>query len=604
MGRHPSLALAFAFVFACIALLMPLDSHARHILDLDVASQPAQLRDWGDFAIDESGTATLQEMLARPQDFAPTSEGFASSLRPGQALWIRVAVPATPDDQRWYLRIVQPGLDSVAIHTRGIDDNWSVLQTGDALPVSRWALPNLHPVLPLSISAADPTNYMVRIQASDGLAAPIEFVSESWMTWDQQRQAVLYGIYFGLLAMGAIFALASAVVLRDFTYLWFSLWTVLSMLAAATAAGVTQLHLWPEAPRWGDAAHHVLPPAAAVPFLLFMLQVLAVRERAERVFWPCVLIATAALGFAVVCAIAPSPARSWLATATVIATAAIACGLTLWTWPRDARLARRIVAAHLPFALGLCVHAAHKELGRWVEEHALVMLLAGLALTICATYLLLGSRSQLRRDSHRRIAQLHEIDPLTGLVNDSVFANRLVELIDRSQRFDHQSVVAFVDFPNFSALRSEFGRKHALALLLRIAERLNAMMRTVDTVARLGESRFGFQVDGPVGASRARALCAKVVAHCITPMAGLPMGMVPKPRIALALVPAHGAVAQDVLARLEQMLREAADDPSRVILLADMDVVKAAPAAIAPKPAPSSYAATDFLPTSATEHVE
>lgn len=602
MGRL--LSLAFAYALACIALAMPMAAQARYILDLDLAAQPAQLRDWGDYAIDESGTATLQEMLARPHVFQPTLDPHGYDLKPGQALWIRVAVPATPDDQRWYLRIAQPGLDSVTLFTRGGDESWTRQLTGDAYPVSQWALPHLYPVLPLAVSAADPTNYMLRITATDGIGAPIEFASESWVSWEQQRLSLLYGIYFGLLAMGAIFAVASGLVLRDLTYLWFGLWTVLAMLAAATAAGVTQLHLWPDAPQWGDVAHHVLPAAAAPAFLLFIVEALAVRERDPRLFWPCVLLALSATGFALLCGIAPSPARGWIALGTVTAVGVCALGVAIWAGARDERLAPRLVAAMMPFGITLVVHASRHELGAWVEQHALVVLLAGLAVTICATYLLLGVRSHGRRDPHRRIAQLHQIDPLTGLVNDSVFATRLQELIERAQRFGHQSVVALVDLPNFSALRGEFGRKHSLELLLRIAERLNAMMRTVDTVARLGESRFGFQVDGPVAPSRARALCAKVIAHCITPMAGLPMGMVAKPKIALALVPAHGALPQDVLARLEQMLREAADDPTRVILLADMEVVKPAPVIDSHAPVPSTVVPTDFLPTSATEEAE
>jgi diguanylate cyclase (GGDEF)-like protein len=238
----------------------------------------------------------------------------------------------------------------------------------------------------------------------------------------------------------------------------------------------------------------------------------------------------------------------------------------------------------------------------------LVILLAGLAVSICATYLLLASRSQTRRDSHKRIAQLQEIDPATGLVNDAVFAKRLVELIERAQRFGHQSAVAIVDFPNFAPLRSEFGRNKSIELLLRLSERLNAMMRTVDTVARLGEAKFGLLVDGPVAPSRARAMCAKVIAHCITPMAGLPMGMVAKPRIAMALVPGQGADAGDVVGLLEEMMRDAAGDATRVIMIAQASVRPAvSPTAHEPigtLPGTTSRGDTEFQPTSASDEVD
>src|SRR5436309_8283996 len=96
------------------------------------------------------------------------------------------------------------------------------------------------------------------------------------------------------------------------------------------------------------------------------------------------------------------------------------------------------------------------------------------------------------------------------------------------------------------------------------------MFRTVDTVSRQGETRFGLLVDGPVATSRAKALCAKVIAHCITPLSGLPLGMVVKPRIAMVLVPMHGTKVGEVMALLDRLLDEAASEPSRIILVPDL----------------------------------
>ena len=560
-----------ARMLACVlALLLPLAAGARDILDLDVKAQPSQLKDWGDWVIDESGAATLKAVLAQPGGMKPTPLNSRYSLGPGEVLWIRFTVPAAPDEQRWYVRLADPSLDTVTLFTRHGDDSWVPQWAGDSLPVSAWALPHLYPVLPLVVSAADPTHYVLRIEASDGVAVPVEFVSESWLSWEQQRLSLMYGVYFGLLAMGAIFSLATSAVQRDASHFWFGVWTAAVLLATATEAGVAGLHLWPESPAWSDAAHHVLPPLASGAFLLFVVQVLSVRERAERIFWPCVLIALAAAGFAGLCVLAPSPSRRWLSEGTVALMTVAALAITAWSWDHGERLARRILLAMLPFGFALMLYVMRGTLGAGVTRHAVVVLLAGLAVSVSATYLLLATRSQTRRDSHRRIAQLQEIDPLTGLVNDSVFASRLTDLIGRSQRFDHQSVAAIVEFTNFQQLRTEFGRKHSLEHLLRLAERLGAMMRTVDTVARVSETRFGMLVDGPVAPSRAKALCAKVIAHCITPMSGLPLGMVVKPRIAMALVPMHGAKGADVMVLLDRMMRDAAADPTRIILVPDV----------------------------------
>jgi hypothetical protein len=109
-----------------------------------------------------------------------------------------------------------------------------------------------------------------------------------------------------------------------------------------------------------------------------------------------------------------------------------------------------------------------------------------------------------------------------------------------------------------------------------------------------------------VAPSRARALCAKVIAHCIMPMAGLPQGMVVKPRIAMALVPSHGSSAQAVTVALDEMLNSAGRDSSRIILLAEAAPAPDDPAALPVAPTlPSTQATnTDFQATSAKEEAD
>jgi len=565
---RPASSTLVASILACALLLFAPFVNARHILDLDVSIQPAQLKDWGDYVIADQ-MSPLHSIIETSERLRPSLDRGEYDLKTDQALWIIFTVPPTPDDQRWYLRLAQPGLDSATLYTRGIDDKWTAMRAGDSMPLSAWALPHPYPVLPLAVSAAEPTRYMLRVQASDGLSAPVEFVSESWLTWEQQRMSLLYGGYFGLLAMGAIFALATSWALRDGAYAWLGAWTALSGLTASCAVGIAGLHFWPDSPGWSDMAHHVLPALTCAPFILFVANALILRERARILFYCCVGLALAGIACALVAGLAPSPWRGLAAQSEVALTVLLAGGAAGWAWYRGDRFARGLLAALAPLALALPTYRLASLYGYAGGDAILGLLLGALAASTCFAYLLLAWRDQNKRDHRRRIAQLHEVDPATGLVNDVVFAARAAELVSRAQRFGHHSVVAIVDFSNFSELRAEFGRKYSLELLLRLAERLTAMLRSIDTVARLGEYRFGLLVDGPVAPSRSRALCAKVIAYCITPLAGLPLGLIVKPRIALALVPMHGDDIAAVMARLEEMLHDAAGDPSRVILIAD-----------------------------------
>ncbi|MBI2768999.1 MAG: GGDEF domain-containing protein [Burkholderiales bacterium] len=542
---------------------------ARAVLDLDLERQPVALADWGDWRIDESGQATLAGMLALPlKAWQPTLTAGAYPVKPGQALWIRFAVPAAPDRERWYLQVPDTQLDRVTLHTR-MGNGWSAQSAGDLIAVAQWPLPQVYPVLPLAVSAAEPGNFMLRIEAAGGFSAPILFLSESQLSAGQQRLALLHGVYFGLLAMVALFALASALVFRDWAYAWFAAYSLVIVVAVASAVGMAGLHLWPESPRWNDAAEQVLSMLSFLPLLAFVAGTVSLRARSTAAYAVFCLLAAGAGIAAAAGVFLPAHQRLVLALVMVLALSAAATAATLWAWWHGDRFARWLLMAFSPMLVALPF-----PLGRWLQwieqgfltGHAMQM---ALGITLPTVFLLLVLRSQERRDYRRRITNLDHVDPLTGLVNDEVFQHRLRGMIGRSRRFHCESAVVLVDFTNLHGLREEFGRKAVLEVLLRLAGRLTSLVREMDTVARIGEARYGVLIEGPVPAERASQLGSKLLARLIMPFARMPMGLAVRPKVAVALVPSQGETVEAVLARLDAMLKEAPPDNRKSVYVLD-----------------------------------
>jgi diguanylate cyclase (GGDEF)-like protein len=423
------------------------------------------------------------------------------------------------------------------------------------------------------LSAADIGSYVLRIEASNSFSTPIQFVSESGLSGEQQRISLVHGMYFGLLGMVAIFALISAVVMRDAAYAWFSLYALAINASVATGVGVAGLHLWPNAPVWADAAEYVMPAVSFAPLLVFIALTASLRARSAAVFWLFCALAAMALGAAVACYWLPSPQRLHLLLGVVIGLTLVGLAGLGWAWYHGDRFARWLLAAFVPMLIALPFPVARwlalAPLGFWTQ-HAIQL---ALAVTLPAVFLLLILRSQERRDYRRRITQLDHVDPLTGLVNDDVFAHRLRGMIERSQRFNCQSAVVLVDFTNLHKLREEFGRKAVLEVLLRLAGRLTSLVRDVDTVARMGEARYGILIEGPIPPDRGASVGSKVLARLIMPFSRMPMGLAVRPKIAVALVPGQGDNVQEVLDRLDAMLKEASPDYRKNIFVADSQPV-------------------------------
>jgi|WetSurMetagenome_2_1015567.scaffolds.fasta_scaffold18602_2 two-component system, cell cycle response regulator len=161
------------------------------------------------------------------------------------------------------------------------------------------------------------------------------------------------------------------------------------------------------------------------------------------------------------------------------------------------------------------------------------------------------------RNYGRMLESLALNDPLTGLANRRLLADRISMALLHARRDKSSMAVVYLDLDDFKRINDTLGHGCGDILLRMVAERLVETVREEDTVARLGGDEFMlalWRVSGPDYSTTAAARAIEAVSQpyeiegatvCITVSAGV------------SIYPVHGENADALMKSADLALYEA-----------------------------------------------
>ena len=148
-----------------------------------------------------------------------------------------------------------------------------------------------------------------------------------------------------------------------------------------------------------------------------------------------------------------------------------------------------------------------------IDEIFALLIILSLAFGVFSWRRVLDLREQIasRNAAEARMRHLAMHDTLTGLPNRTLFARRLNQEIARAERDKTRVAVLALDLDAFKQINDFYGHGVGDALLVATGERINDLVRRMDTVARLGGDEFAIIQPGLDGPDPAAALASRIV---------------------------------------------------------------------------------------------
>ncbi len=148
-------------------------------------------------------------------------------------------------------------------------------------------------------------------------------------------------------------------------------------------------------------------------------------------------------------------------------------------------------------------------------------------------------------------------DPLTSLANRSLLADRAEHALSHAKRYGYKTALLFLDIDRFKIINDTLGHEAGDSILSSIAKKIKKILRSEDTLARIGGDEFVILLDNVEGERHAAQIASRLLEACSHPVQVNNKKLSVTASVGIAMFPEDGSDYQKLIKNADTAMYQA-----------------------------------------------
>ena len=255
--KSPVGLILLILIFLFSLSILPGEGQAgEEVLLIDSSRTRYNLSSYLEILEDEAGRRSIEEVSSPGMSglFEANGQVTPSYSYTDSAYWLRFQVEDHSRDKNWLLEVSYPILDRVDLYLPDGSGGYTLKETGDMLPFNSRELNHRHFVFSLPLSPQEAETFYLRVETDSAMIIPLTLWEEESFLAKTQQEYLILGLYFGIIAIMALYNFFLFLYVRSLNYLYYATYIVSIAFFHLTMNGLSFQYLWPDFPWWGSNA--------------------------------------------------------------------------------------------------------------------------------------------------------------------------------------------------------------------------------------------------------------------------------------------------------------------------------------------------------------